>query len=141
MDTRKTSAIAFIGILITAWLMVFVTQVEADTSDEQQQTLIGEWRGVWEGRFYQHSAILIIHEIDTARAKARCTYTDAHLGEKKYPVLADFTPGPDPKLEFKLEGNEFNFVLKKSVLQGAFKGYRSGVYMKSSIKMEKDPKK
>ena len=43
MVTRKTSAIAFIGILITVWLMVFITQVEAETPDEQKQALIGEW--------------------------------------------------------------------------------------------------
>jgi hypothetical protein len=110
MVTRKTTAIAFIGILITAWLVVFVTQVEAETTDEQQQALIGEWRGVWAG-LSQSSSTLIIHEIDTANAKARCTYTSSSLGEKKYPILADFIAGPNPKLEFKVEGNELKFVL------------------------------
>ena len=140
MATRKTTAVAFIAILITAWLMVFLTQVKAQTTDEQKQALIGEWRGLW-GGYGRGSSTLIIHEIDTAKAKARCTYTDGWLGEKKYQVLADFTPGPDPKLEFKLEGNEFNFVLKKSILQGAFKGMRDGLYVNSTIKMEKYPKK
>ena len=93
------------------------------------------------GRLWRGSSTLIIHEIDTAKAKARCTYTDAYSGENKYPVLADFTPGPDPKLEFKLEGNEFKFVLKKNILQGAFKGMRSGLYVNSTVKMEKYPKK
>ena len=120
MDTRKTTAVAFMAILITAWLVVFFTQAEAETTDEQKQTLIGEWRGLW-GVYQSGSSTLIIHEIDTAKAKARCTYTDAYSGEKKYPVLADFTPGPDPKLEFKLEGNEFKFVLKKTYCKGPSK--------------------
>ena len=140
MVTRKTTAIAFIGILITAGLVVFFTQVEAQTSDEQKQALIGEWRGLWAG-YQSGSSTLIIHEIDTAKAKARCTYTDVYSGEKKYPVLADFTPGPDPKLEFKLEGNDYNFVLKKGILQGGFKGLRAMGYMSGAIKMEKSPKK
>ncbi len=140
MITRKNTTIAFIGILITAWLVVFATQVEAETTDEQKQALIGEWRGLW-GGYGRGSSTLIIHEIDTAKAKARCTYTDAWLGEKKDPILADFIPGPDPKLEFKVEGNELKFVLKKSILQGAFKGMRDGLYVNSTIKMEKYPKK
>ena len=137
---KKATAIAFIGILITVGLVVFFTQVEAQTTDEQKQALIGEWRGLWAG-YQSGSSTLIIHEIDTAKAKARCTYTDVYSGQKKYPVLADFTPGPDPKLEFKLEGNEYNFVLKKSILQGAFKGMRDGLNVNQPIKMEKYLKK
>jgi len=140
MLTRKTTAVALISILITAGLVVFVTQPEAQTTDEQKQALIGEWRGLW-GGYGRGSSTLIIHEIDTAKAKARCTYTDAWLGEKKDPLLADFIPAPDPKLEFKLEGNEFNFVLKKNILQGTFKGMRDGLFVNSTIKMEKYPKK
>ena len=142
MVTRKTSAIAFIGILITAWLMVFVTQVEAQTTDEQKQALIGEWNGDWPMRPMPDSSILIIHEIDSANAKARCTYTSSEMGEKKYPVLADFIPGPDPKLEFKLEGNEYQFVLKNKVLRGTFRGMTpSGRYVSNKIKMGKKAKK
>ncbi len=140
MVTRRTTALAFIGILITAWLMIFVIQVKAETADEQKQALIGEWRGLWSG-YLRASSTLIIHEIDTAKAKARCTYTSALLGEKKYPLLADFTPGPEPKLEFKVEGNELKFVLKKNILQGAFKGISDGIYVNSAITMEKYPKK
>jgi len=140
MVTRKTTAVAFINILITTWLIVFVTQAEAETTDEQKQALIGEWRGLSSG-YLRASSTLIIHEIDTAKAKARCTYTSALLGEKKYPVLADFTPGPEPKLEFKLEGNEYKYVLKKNILQGAFKGIIDGIYVNSAITMEKYPKK
>ncbi len=136
----QACTIAFMGILITAWLMVFLTHVEAETTDKQQQALIGEWRGVWEG-FSRASSTLIVHEIDTAKAKARCTFTDPYLSEKKYPVLADFTPGPNPKLEFKLEGNDYNFVLKKGILQGGFKGLRAMGYMSTTIEMEKYPKK
>jgi hypothetical protein len=140
MVTRKTTAVAFIAILITAWLVVFATQVEAETTDEQKQALIGEWRGMWV-YYLPIDSTLIIHEIDTANGKARCTFTFSRLGEKKYPVLADFIPGPNPKLEFKLEGNEFKFVLIKKILQGALKGMISGNYLESAIKMEKYPKK
>ncbi len=49
MVTRKSTAVAFIAILIIAWLVVFVTQVGPQTTDEQKQTLIGEWSGVWPG--------------------------------------------------------------------------------------------
>jgi hypothetical protein len=136
MVTRKTKAIAFIGILITAGLVVFVTQVQAQTPDEQQQALIGEWKGVWAGGL-GHTGTLIIHEIDTTNAKARCTFTSSYFAEKKYPVLADFTPGPEPKLEFKVEGNEFKFVLRKNILQGARKGIVGGFYSSNTIKMEK----
>lgn len=72
MVTKKTSAIV-LGILITTWLAFFLTQVEAQTTDEQKQALIGEWRGVWPG-MRGDSSTLIIHEIDAAKAKARCTY-------------------------------------------------------------------
>ena len=46
MVTRKSTAVAFMAILIIAWLVVFVTQVEPQTTDEQKQALIGEWNGV-----------------------------------------------------------------------------------------------
>lgn len=49
MVTRKGTAVAFIAILIIAWLVVFVTQVEPQTTEEQKQALIGEWNGVWPG--------------------------------------------------------------------------------------------
>jgi hypothetical protein len=142
MGIRKTIAVAFIAILIITWLVVFVTQVEAQTTDEQKQVLIGEWRGVSAG-IARVPSTLIIHEIDTANAKARCTFTSASLGEKKYPVLADFIPGPNPKLEFKLEGIEYKFVLKKNLLQGTFKGFSPawGRTVHNAIEMEKYPKK
>ncbi len=140
MVTRKATAVAFISILITAWLVVNVLQAGAQMTDEQKKTFVGEWRGVWEG-FSRSSSTLIIHEIDTDKAKARCTFTDAYLGEKKYPILADFTLGPDPKLEFKLEGNEYNFILKKAILHGSLKGMSSMGYTSTTIKMEKYPKR
>ena len=140
MVSRKTTAVAFIAILIIAWLVVLVTQVGAQTTDEQKQALIGEWRGRSEG-YMRASVTLIIHEIDTAKTKARCTYTTALMGEKKYPVLADFTPGANPKLDFKLEMGDYQFVLKNNQLQGRFKGIIDGIYVNSTITMEKYPKK
>ncbi len=140
MVTRKNIASIFVGVLITSCLVIFATLAEAQTLDEQKQALIGEWRGVWEG-LSRSSSTLIIHEIDADKAKAKCTFTDAYLGEKKYPVLADFTRGPDPKIEFRLEGNDYIFVLKKAKLQGTFKGMSSMGYTSTTIKMEKYPKK
>jgi hypothetical protein len=141
MVTRKNNAVAFIAILITAWLVVHVTQVEAQTTEEQKQALIGEWTGVWPSR-YSNTATLIIHEIDTAKAKAQCTYTsDSETGGKKKPVLADFTPGPNPKIEFKLEGNDYKFILKNKVLQATFKGMMGGHYVSNNTSMERKPKK
>jgi hypothetical protein len=216
MVIREITGAAFLALLMTAWLIFLVTQGEAEITDEQEQTLIGEWRGVWGGYFrggpspapsrpgtgystvynpsewtswsdgtqtmwynaitgeqlpagqepwakypsavtaqptisaefaqipssISYSQILIIHGIDTAKAKARCTYIDAYLSGQKYPVLADFTPGPDPKLEFKVVGNELKFVLKNKVLQGTFRGMtHHGDYIMSTIEMEKYPKK
>ena len=142
MVTRKNTAVAFIASLIAAGLVVFVTQVEAQTIDEQKQALIGEWNGDWMG-MGRAPATLIIHEIDTANAKARCTYTSSTWGDRKFPVLADFIPGANPKLEFKVEGNDLKFVLKNKVLEGTFRGFNPtvGGLVSNTIKMGKKPEK
>jgi len=144
MITRKTTLIAFIGLLIIAWPGIFLTQVEAETADEQKQALIGEWTGVWPG-ISRDTSTLIIHEIDTEKAKARCTYIVSRkdTGTKEYPVLSDFIPGPEPRLEFKLPYGDLKFVLKGKVLQGTFKGAHrgSGVPWENTIDMEKKPKR
>jgi hypothetical protein len=138
MVTRKNTVVAFIAILITAWLMLFFTQVEAQTTDEQKRALIGEWEGVWLGLDAPHT--LIIHEIDTANAKARCTFIPAR-GEMQQ-TLAVFIPGPNPKLSFKLEDKDFEFVLKDKVLEGTFHTtMATGHYVSNTIKMEKRVKK
>jgi hypothetical protein len=137
MITRKNTTIAFIGILITAWLVVFLTQVEAQTTDDQKQTLIGEWTGVWPG-VHGDISTLIIHEIDTEKAKARCTYISP---KGTFPVLADFTPGSNPKLEFKLDFGELRFILDKNILQANFKGEVRGMYLSNQTDMKKKPKK
>jgi hypothetical protein len=136
MVTRKTTAVGFISILITAWLVVFAIQVEAQTTEEQKQALIGEWTGVWMG-YHQNTSTLIIHEIDTQKGKARCT--SIVLGET-VPVLADFTPGPKPKLEFKLGQATYRFVLSKGVLSASVKGILNGTYVSNSTIMKKKPK-
>ena len=137
MATRKTAAVGFITILMAAWLVVFAAQVPAETTDEQKQALIGEWTGVWPG-IYGGNSTLIIHEIDTEKAKARCTYI-VTTGET-FPVLADLTPGPKPKLEFKLEGNDYKFVLYKSILNAYFKGILGGSWFSNQMGMKKKPK-
>ncbi|KPK92894.1 MAG: hypothetical protein AMJ94_04200 [Deltaproteobacteria bacterium SM23_61] len=137
MATRKTTAAAFISILFTAWLVVFAAQAPAETTDEQKQALIGEWTGVWPG-IYGGASTLIIHEIDTEKAKARCTYI-VTSGEK-FPVLADFTPGQKPKLEFKLEDRDYKFVLYKSILDAYVKGILGGSWFSNQMGMKKKPK-
>ena len=142
MITRKTTTIAFMGILIIAWFVVPLTQVEAETPDEQIKILIGEWRGLWPG-FRGDSSTLIIHEIDAAKAKARCTYiaNQPDFGKSEYEVLADFFPGPNPKLEFKIpeRGREFKCVLRNNVLEISWVGYPRG-FPSNATKMEKYPK-
>ena len=142
MITRKTTIIAFIGILIIAWLVIPLMLVEAETADEQKQALIGEWRGVWPGH-HGDSSTFIIHEIDAAKAKARCTFivNQADLGKSEYDVLADFFPGPNPRLEFKARGNEYKCVLKNKVLELSFVGSSRGVPTSNTTRMEKYPKK
>jgi len=54
------------------------------------------------------------------------------------PTLAVFIPGPNPKLSFKLEDKDFEFVLKDKVLEGTFHGMTAtGHYVFNTIKMEK----
>ena len=138
MFIRKTLAITFISILTSACIMFFVIQVKAETTDEQKQALIGEWEGVMLGLDAPHT--LIIHEIDTANAKARCIFIPAR-GEMQ-PTLAVFIPGPNPKLSFKLEDKDFEFVLKDKVLEGTFHTtMATGHYVSNTIKMEKRVKK
>jgi len=142
MLTRKTAAIAFMTILISAWLVALVTQMEAQTPDEQKQALIGEWRGVWPG-VHGDSSTIIIHEINAAKATARCTYivNQTDSGKKENEVLATFFPGPNPKLEFKVRGNDFTCVLKKDLLEVSFVGSVRGVPMSNTTMMQKYPKK
>ena len=142
MITRKIATIALICFLIIACLAFFLRQVEAQTTDEQKQALIGEWRGVWPGH-HGDSSILIIHEIDDAKAKARCTYivNPVDSGKSEHEVLADFFPGPNPKLEFKARGNDFKCVLINNLLEISFVGSSRGFPMSNATKMEKYPKK
>jgi len=134
MITKKN---ATIGILIIPWLVISLTQGEAQTTDEQKQALMGEWSGVWPG-IHRDTSRLIIHEIDTEKAKARCTYISPR---GTYPVMADFIPGANPKLEFKLDYGELDFVLKESVLKANFKGMVRGMNISNTTDMVKKPKK
>jgi hypothetical protein len=62
---------------------------------------------------------------------------------KEGPGLADFFPGPTPRLEFKLEGNDLKFILKNKVLEATFSGWPpSGLQrLTKTIKMQKKPEK
>src|SRR4030042_3136583 len=141
MITRKTTTIVFRGVLIIVWLVVPLTQVEAETTDEQKQALMGEWRGVWPG-MHGDTSTLGIHEIDAAKAKARCTYivNQPDLGKSEHEVLADFFPGPNPKLEFKARDKEFKCILRNNVLEISWVDYPRG-FPSNATKMEKYPKK
>lgn len=142
MPTRKTAIIVIITILGSAWLLANGTQMEAQTSDEQKQALIGEWKGVWPG-IHGDSSTLIVHEIDDANAKARCTYIvdQKDLGKSEHEVMADFLPGPDPQLKFRARDNDFTCVLYKDLLSISFVGSVRGVPMSNSTTMKRHPKK
>jgi len=63
--------------------------------DQQEQALIGEWRGApWPG-VHGDTSILVIHKIDAANGKAQCTYTvnQKDMGKSEYEILADYLPG------------------------------------------------
>jgi myosin-crossreactive antigen len=142
MPTRKTAIIAIITILGSAWLLANVTQMQAQTSDEQKQALIGEWKGVWPGH-HGDSSTLIVHEIDDSNAKARCTYIvdQKDLGKSEHEVLADFFPGPNPQLKFRARNNDYTCVLHKDLLSISLVGSVRGVPKSNSTTMEKHPKK
>jgi hypothetical protein len=110
--------------------------------DEQKATLIGGWRCEWPG-VSGDSSTLIIHEIDSEKGKARCTFIvqpgDAEKSEHE--VLADFFAGANPKLTFKARGNDFTCVLYKDILSISFVGSVRGVPVSNSTTMYKYPKK
>lgn len=137
MKTKRNMTIAFVGILIVGWLLIPLSRVNADTTDGQTQMLIGEWTGVWPG-IHGDESTLVIHEIDTEKAKARCTYTSPR---GTFPVTADYTPGPNPKLTFKLDYGEFQFVLYDNLLKATFEGDVRGMNLSNRTDMGKKPKK
>ena len=135
-------------LLITSFLILVLTIVAAPVCseemaiDEQKLALIGEWRGEWPG-LSGDSSTLIIHEIDAAKGKARCTYIvyPGDSDKSEHEVLADFFPGTNPKLTFKARGNDFTCVLYKDILSISFVGTVRGVPMSGTTTMYKYPKK
>lgn len=135
-------------LLITSFLVLILSIVAAPVSgeemaiDEQKLVLIGEWRCDWPG-FHGDSSTLIIHEIDAANGKARCTYIvyPGDADKSEHEVLADFFPGTNPKLTFKARGNDFTCVLHKEFLSISFVGTVRGVPKSATTAMYKYPKK
>jgi len=135
-------------LLITSFLILVLSIVAAPVCseemaiDEQKRALIGEWRGEWPG-VSGDSSTLIIHEIDAAKGKARCTYIvyPGDSDKSEHEVLADFFPGENPKLTFKARGNDFTCVLYKDILSMSFVGSVRGVPMSNTTTMYKYPKK
>ena len=135
-------------LLITSFLFLVLSIVAAPVCseemaiDEQKLALIGEWRCDWPG-VSGDSSTLIIHEIDAAKGKARCTFI-AYPGDSdksEHKVLADFFPGANPKLTFKTRGNDFTCVLYKDILSISFVGSVRGVPYSNTTTMYKYPKK
>jgi len=112
------------------------------TPDDRSRALIGEWRGWFGDGGYCR---LIIHEIDIANAKARCTYTLLYGGygarSMDNPVRADFIPRPSPRIKWEIASGEaqFEFVLKDKVLEGTItgRGNLGPITFPVTIKMEK----
>ena len=135
-------------LLITSFLVLVLSIVAAPVCseemaiDEQKLALIGEWRCEWPG-VSGDSSTLIIHEIDAAKGKARCTFI-VYPGDSvksEHEVLADFFPGANPKLTFKARGNDFTCVLYKDLLGISFVGSVRGVPYSNTTTMYKYPKK
>ena len=135
-------------LLITSFLVLVLSIVAAPVCseemaiDKQKLALIGEWRCEWPG-ISGDSSTLIIHEIDAAKGKARCTFI-VYPGDSvksEHEVLADFFPGANPKLTFKARGNDFTCVLYKDLLGISFVGSVRGVPYSNTTTMYKYPKK
>jgi len=139
-------------LLITSFLVLVLSIVAAPvcseemTIDEQKLALIGEWRCDWPG-VSGDSSTLIIHEIDAAKGKARCTFIfqPGDSNKSEHEVLADFFPGANPKLKFKASRKDhtkdFTCVLYKDILAISFVGSVRGVPMSNTTTMYKYPKK
>ena len=133
------SNLKIIGAGLTLALVIGVcaslvpTQVQAQTIDEQKQALIGEWSGVWPG-IHGDISTLVVHEIDAEKNQARCTYTSP---KGKFPVLAEFTPGPNPEINFKIDYAELRFVLHASTLRANVKGEIRGTQMENQTDMKR----
>jgi hypothetical protein len=144
---QKKEFMLLIGLLVL--VAVFPGDVQSaspaatGTPDNQYQALIGEWRGWFGDSGYCR---LIIHEIDIANAKARCTYTILYGGygarSMDNPVRADFIPLPRPTIKWEIASGEtrFEFVLKDNVLEGIItdRGNLGPTTFPVTIKMEKN---
>lgn len=139
-------------LLIISFLVLVLSIVAAPAYseemaiDEQKRALIGEWRCDWPGASGDSSK-LIIHEIDAAKGKARCTFIfqPGDADKSEHEVLADFFPGANPKLKFKARredhSKDFTCVLYKDILSISFVGSVRGVPMSNATTMYKYPKK
>ena len=125
-----------LALVIGVCAILAPTHVQAQTIDEQKQALIGEWSGVWPGVFGDVST-LVVHEIDAERHRARCTYTSP---KGTYPVSAEFIPGPNPEIKFKLDYADLRFVLHGSTLQANVKGEIRGSQMSNQTDMKRKPR-
>ncbi len=130
--------------ILTFALLLFSAPVcsEEMAIDEQKLALIGEWRCDWPG-VSGDSSTLIIHEIDVAKGKTRCTYIvyPGDSDKSEHEVLADFFHGANPKLTFKTRGNDYKCVLYKDILGISFVGSVRGVPYSNTTTMYKYPKK
>lgn len=146
------------------------------TTDDRYDVLIGEWRGRFNagvanlvgGRdeYFWWGVTLMIHEIDIANARARCTISISgdiplivaqYLPRKGFrqtsmdnSVQADFIPRPTPKIKWEIRSGrgQYEFVLKDKVLEGTMsgEGYNTAendTFIKPphTVKMEKRVKK
>ena len=139
MKVLTASVLTFALLLVSAPVCS-----EEMAIDEQKLALIGEWRCDWPGA-HGDSSTLIIHEIDAAKGKARCTYIvyPGDSDKSEHEVLADFFPGANPKLTFKnARGDDLTCVLyNKEILGISFVGSVRGVPMSTTTTMYKYPKK
>lgn len=142
MVSPKTTKVGFVCIFIAVCLMAFVSpNLKAEMLDEQQKALLGEWKGEWPG-IYGDTSTLTIHEIDTQKGKARCTYNlfQKDRGRSDFEIMADFIPGPNPQLEFRVRKNDFKCILKGEELHVSFVGEVRGAPWSNATIMKKTAK-
>lgn len=134
-NLKMIGAGLILALVMGACASLTSTQVQAQTIDEQKQALMGEWSGVWPGPHGDVST-LVVHEIDAEKKRARCTYTSP---KGTFPVVAEFTPGRHPEIQFKLDYAELRFVLYGSTLQANVKGEIRGALMSNQTEMKRKP--
>jgi len=140
---RKSKAIAFTPILISACIFAMAASKSTTAADDPYGDMVGEWSGVWSGGSFVDRSAIVIHEILAQEQKARITIVADRLdtGHEEHEIMADFAPDPVPTIKFTRGEDSFTCLFRKRAkkLEVSFEGYSRGVRMSNFCKMEKRP--